>query len=173
MSAYRHHLATSAAILVAIVSSLMLTSCFNNESDKFHYRNGYIVYEYWTFSFGTVTDTLHGADSTSFEILRNGFARDKSHVWYNSYPIDSADITTFEVIKGYYARDNRHIFYKYNLMETADYATFKAMDKEHAKDKNTTYYMDVDEREFDELPDTLYPPCDSLTDRGDEAESNE
>ena len=54
---------------------------------------------------------IENADSASFTLLTDYYAKDKNHVYFNNQIIKEADPKTFIVINAYYTKDHQHVFY--------------------------------------------------------------
>ena len=53
---------------------------------------------------------LKGADFWSFHVLDDNWAKDKSHVWYQHYPVKGVDAATFQLGKNGIPKDKYHVF---------------------------------------------------------------
>ncbi len=53
---------------------------------------------------------LKGADFWSFQVLTDAWAKDKSHVWYECYPVKDVDAATFELGPNGIPKDKYHVF---------------------------------------------------------------
>ena len=102
---------------------------------------------------------LEGADTKTFEVIGNGYAKDRNKIYFydifriNKYPIkvfaDKNSFTIFENMdaEGFsYAEDKDHIYCNGKILEGADYESFKtsrderySINKGTVKDKNHEY----------------------------------
>lgn len=87
-------------------------------------------------------------DPVTFENLKSGYIKDKSHVGIfgvGSGPVKAADASSFTVLGNGYAKDKKSIYYYGNVVDGADVDTFFVNEKvrndysNFAKDKNYTY----------------------------------
>jgi hypothetical protein len=53
---------------------------------------------------------LKEADFWSFHVLDDNWAKDKSHVWYQHYPVKGVDAATFQLGKNGIPKDKYHVF---------------------------------------------------------------
>ncbi len=80
-------------------------------------------------------------DMPSFEILKNGYAKDKKYVYCYEKIIKNADPKTFKIFSEIYAKDSNSIFCRGKLIEKADPGSFKIIKKRFAIDKHNVYYI--------------------------------
>ena len=129
-----------------------------------YYRDKNDIYSYIT---GIDTNDLHPlhADTSTFEILRYGFARDKDYVYYPAGGdgtigaiVKGADAGSFENLVGPYAKDKSQVYFvnqpsegfaKVTTIEGADTKTFEIVRSGNgsasvAKDKNRVYFRDTE-----------------------------
>ncbi|MBR5086638.1 MAG: DKNYY domain-containing protein [Muribaculaceae bacterium] len=90
----------------------MATAC--NSDGEYVQRGNTICHSYWTFSFGTMYDTL-----------------------------PEVDVATFKSLENWLGHDNRHAYFKAKLVPGVDVLTMKADKYPLFRDKNDYYYMSV------------------------------
>lgn len=52
------------------------------------------------------------ADAASFEILEDGYAKDKNYAYVDSYLLSQSESRTFKITRKPYAADQNHVFYE-------------------------------------------------------------
>ncbi|MBT9314024.1 DKNYY domain-containing protein [Leptothoe spongobia] len=87
---------------------------------------------------------LMNADPGSFFVLdwRQEYSRDADQIYWKSIPITD-DVEHWEVLSQGYSKDRTHIYYGKTVVEGADPASFVVTGEgtSHAKDKNHSYNM--------------------------------
>jgi len=113
------------------------------------------------------------ADAESFEVIAPDFGRDKDHLYFKSYIIDSeADKNSFTVKEDYIFFDKNHVYVPFDylpyefrdehqhtdhlwIVEEANPETFEKIDSDWSKDDVNYYYnyqpIDVDYHSFEVL----------------------
>lgn len=111
------------------------------------YRNGQ---EYYAIVHDRILQ-LSEADPASFVILDSdrgendrGYARDRSHVWFEGKRMAVADIASFQVRSYGYARDNTTGYYMREPVPGSDGRTFANLDSEWSRDATHVWWSDVD-----------------------------
>jgi hypothetical protein len=105
------------------------------------------------------------ADSVSFTVLNNYFARDSARVFCNATVLTGADQATFEIVprppflvgtadknglaSSPYGKDGTGVFYFGKRMDGADPRTFRYVSQLFAKDDRSVYYAGKHLREAD------------------------
>lgn len=108
-------------LLVAAVMS----SC-NNEGEYVVSGNN-VTFTYWTFSFGTVNDTLPGANASRFEAVKDWLGRDDKHVYFKEQLIPGADPSTIEAKKYPLCCDKHDYYYKGVPMHVSSVKNFEVV----------------------------------------------
>lgn len=85
-------------------------------------------------------DLIPGADPASFEILKDGYARDSHHVFLSRCSLDGADPATWSLIAEYWSRDATWVFQGYSVVSGAKPATFRYVGDGWAIDGATAYH---------------------------------
>lgn len=115
---------------------LLFTSCNNNlgyeiDGEKVNYR-------YWNegMGFGSETYQIIGADSKSFEILKNSdYATDKNKAYYKGKPIPNSDGKTFHVINNEnYSKDKNNVYIELYTIMSANPSTFRILKVPYSRD---------------------------------------
>jgi hypothetical protein len=57
-------------------------------------------------------------DAHSFELLTNGFAKDKQAVYFMGYILKNVDSKSFKIINSLYFADKNHVYYIYSIPRT-------------------------------------------------------
>lgn len=94
-------------------------------------------------------EKILGADSSTFETLLWGYAKDNNDIFYENMVLHNVDLCSFEVLNLGYAKDKNKIYYHESVVE-ADYETFISLKERHtsrcdlmidydAEDKNSYY----------------------------------
>ncbi len=96
-------------------------------------------------------------DITSFEVLKNGYAKDKDNVFYNEIKINKVDYHSFSILEinqsfskdrwaepyshiyRYYAKDRYHVFYGEKILKNAEPETIELLSPIYIKDKRHAY----------------------------------
>jgi len=90
---------------------------------------------------------IEGADLATFEVLDEGYSKDKNNVYYFMRKISSLDV---QYLGGNYIKDNLNVYRYGKKIEGADPASFKYIgDDRYAKDLNHVYIGDSVIRDAD------------------------
>jgi len=85
---------------------------------------------------------IKGAESGSFEVLDERFARDASRVYYRGKPVP-ADPATLEILGDEYVRDREGVFFimssRLKPLSGVDVGTFTSLGSGYGKDQNRVY----------------------------------
>lgn len=86
---------------------------------------------------------LRGADVASFQVLTNGYAKDKKHVYFEKWRLKKSDPATFEQIGSFWGRDARQVYYGNLTMRGADPDSFEIVDEAEyvSRDRNGHFYQ--------------------------------
>ncbi len=132
-------------LLILPIISWTLASC--NTGGEYKNLNGTMVYSYWTFSFGTLNDTLPEANASSFESLENWLGHDGTHVYFKSKLVRGADAKTLEADKYPLFHDKSDYYYEGVAIGVKDMGSFKVFseydDDMWAKDKHHIYFDSI------------------------------
>lgn len=128
--------------------SIALVSCGNG--GEYVVENGIVVWSYWTFSFGTLNDTVQGADAATFESLSYCYGKDKSHVYREDKLIEGASPASFKPHNKYLGEDDKDFYWKGIAVNVSDKKSFEVLydeekDASWAKDAKYGYYIFFDE----------------------------
>ncbi len=55
------------------------------------------------------------ADANSFELLSEGFAKDKQSVYFFGYILNNVDVNSFKIINSLYFSDKNHVYFIYSI----------------------------------------------------------
>ncbi len=128
------------SLIAAVV--LMLAAC--SRHGEYVSDGEYVLYKYWTFSFGTRYDTLPGADASTFRSVNAWLGRDAKNAFFKSELVEGVDVATLKAEKYPLFRDKNDYYYKTSPMRVADMKTFKVVkwldDSFWAKDAKCAYY---------------------------------
>ena len=105
-----------ARIALVLVVAVAMSSCNDGE---YIVRDNLVLYSYWTFSFGTRTDTLPGADPATFKTIKNWLARDAHNVYFKSSRINGADPATIKSKKFPLSCDAHDYYYEDKALHVA------------------------------------------------------
>lgn len=87
---------------------------------------------------------LEYADPKTFQVLGNGYAKDKNNVYWNDVKIENADIETFEVMDDSieYAKDKNNVYFTWMAQKNIENPeTFEFIQNSiYAKDEEKVYF---------------------------------
>ena len=137
-------------ILVAVAAATLLCAC--NTGGKYETDGKYVYQTYWTFSFGTMHDTLPEADASTFVAVKDWLGYDARHAYFKNRLIEGADVASLKAKHYPLCRDRRDYYYMGRAMHVADVEKFKVLkwsdDDCWAIDGHAAYYdstrFDVD-----------------------------
>lgn len=134
--------------IIAVILGLSLISCDNG--GEYVIENGQVLWSYWTFSFGTLKDTVYGADTTTFESLSYCYGKDKNHVYREDKMIRGASPATFKPHNKYLGEDDKDFYWKGFAVNVSDKKSFEVLydeekDASWAKDAKYGYFIFFDE----------------------------
>lgn len=133
----------SVYILLSAIMCLAVSSC--SDGGKYEVDGNSVYYSYWTFSFGTITDTLPGADPATFQEVEDWIGKDKNHVYFKQKLVPGADPATLEVDKYPLFHDSKDYYFQEVPIHVADVRTFKVLKRGYdddiwAIDSKCAYY---------------------------------
>lgn len=96
-------------------------------------------------------------DVNTFKVLKNGYAKDNYHIYYNGIKINDVDIASFTILKvenysiaskhllAYYelecfAKDKTQVFYGENIIKDADPNSFELFSYLYGKDESQAFF---------------------------------
>ena len=127
--------------LVACVMALALSGC---GGPKYEVYGDVVVHSHWTFSFGTLRDTLEGADPATFKQVKNWLGHDSERVYFKAMLVPGVDVATLKAKRYPLFCDKNDYYYETVPMHVADMASFKIIkwfgDNFWAKDSRCAYY---------------------------------
>lgn len=83
---------------------------------------------------------IEGASASSFEILRDGYAKDAWSVYFCGEKIADASSSSFRTLGYGYAKDSWKVYYNGVGLDGASPDSFKVLKHGYAKDTWSTYY---------------------------------
>lgn len=84
---------------------------------------------------------LLDADIETFQVLKNGFARDHTNVFFEDTKIAEDRDGSFEIIKDTYGKDKNSVYYGSKAIKDADPSTFSLLSgSKYRKDKDSVFY---------------------------------
>lgn len=89
---------------------VMATAC--NSDGEYVQRGNTICHSYWTFSFGTMYDTLPEVDAATFKSIENWLGHDGKHVYFKAKLVPGADAESLKADKYPLFRDRKDYYYK-------------------------------------------------------------
>ena len=129
-------------LIIAGLVALLMTAC--SDGAKYVVEGDVVVYSYWTFSFGTIRDTLPGADPATFVQVKNWLGHDSERVYFKDKLVPGVDVATLEAKRFPLFCDKNDYYYETKSMHVADVASFRTIKWfEHdfwAKDSRYAYY---------------------------------
>lgn len=121
--------------------AMLLAACGGS---KYEVRGDVVVRSEWTFSFGTVYDTLPGADPATFKQVKDWLGHDSERVYFEAKLVPGVDVLTLEPQRYPLFRDKNDYYYKTVPLHVADRASFQVIkwfdDDFWAKDSRNAYY---------------------------------
>lgn len=120
-----------------IYSCLELIS---NDPDNFvyigsiYYMDRYNVYTIMDFA------NIEGADSGTFEVFADNYAKDKNRVYMGGQVIKNADPASYKQLENEFALDKNNVFLREVKIDGADPATFKVLNEFYSKDINNVFF---------------------------------
>lgn len=137
----RRLIATTCLIAVAVLGSCTRDKPPNSlfEAAGYHVRGETV---YYLAAFPGEAFEIVGAEPDSFEALDATYARDRSTVYVSGGPLTGADAATFELLdRQGFARDRHHVYRNdHRLSDDPDH--FELLDAGLAKDSHAVYWPD-------------------------------
>ena len=128
-------------VLLACLSVLLLSACGGS---RYEVQGNVVVHTYWTFSFGTVYDTLPGADPATFKQVKEWLGHDSERVYFNALLVPGVDVATLEAKRFPLYCDKNDYYYETKALHVADMAAFKTIkwfeNDFWAQDSRCAYY---------------------------------
>jgi hypothetical protein len=119
---------------------LLLAGCTQT---GYQQRDGVVSFITWDEGYGRREHPIAGVEVSSFEVLRKqGYAKDRSHVWYRWTRIDGADPASFTALSDIYAKDRQHVFYENKVVPGADPSSVTIFGVQWARDRSDIYLQD-------------------------------
>lgn len=94
----------------ALVMMSLMNSC--NSDGEYVVKGNNVYFSYWTFSFGTINDTLPEVNASRFESVKDWLGKDDKHVYFKNKLIPGADPATINAKKYPLCYDNHDYYYK-------------------------------------------------------------
>ena len=132
-------------LVLAVFIASLASSC--NTNGEYVKHGGTICYSYWTFSFGTIYDTLPGVDAASFTSIENWLGRDKQHSYFKGRLIEGAHPASLKAKKYPLSCDNNDYYYMHKPLKVASVKHFEVIkwneDDMWAIDNRYAYYDSI------------------------------
>lgn len=80
------------------------------------------------------------ADPASFRILKGGYARDASKLFFEGQLFPVKDVNSFEMLEYGFARDRIRGYYQQNIIPSSDGGSFTVLDNHYSKDNTHVFY---------------------------------
>ena len=120
---------------------LLLTACGGPE---YKVQGDVVVRSQWTFSFGTVCDTLQGADPATFVPVTDWLGHDSQRVYFKAQLVPGIDVATLKAVRYPLFSDKHDYYYEARPLHVADLPSFEIVkwldDDFWAKDARLVYY---------------------------------
>lgn len=130
------------SLFVLVLSLVLLVSC--SRHGKYESDGEIVWYSYWTFSFGTLHDTLPDADPATFKGVNEWLGHDAHRVYYKDKLVTGVDVSSLEAERYPLFRDKNDYYYMTTPMNVADINSFKVIkwldDSFWAKDAKFAYF---------------------------------
>lgn len=108
------------------------------------YHNIGVMVTYATLDEGTGFNTyiVANADPATFKDIGNGYATDKTHVYYQGIVISGADSASIKVIKEWgWSKDSKYFYAGNRRIQTCDADTFKFLTNDWQTDSKCVYRL--------------------------------
>ena len=116
---------TSGLLFAMTLMMAILQSC--NSDGEYVAHDGTICHAYWTFSFGTVYDSLPEVDPGKFDNITDWAGKDDRHVYFKAILIPGADPATVQAKKYPLICDKRDYYYKGVPLHVASVKNFEVV----------------------------------------------
>ena len=100
-------------------------------------RSRYVVGAHEVFYDGRL---VKDASASSFEVLGDGYAKDRWTVYFEGVPVKNASASSFRVLKDGYAADTWHAYYDGRPIAGASGKNFRVLRDGYAKDNWCVYW---------------------------------
>ena len=129
----------SARACKACLGVLLLLALYGCDTG-YQRKDGSFVYVTWDEGRGRLEHPISGVDTSTFQVLtKNGYAKDRRHVYFGPTRLDGADVTTFVALTDAHAKDSRSVYFEREVISGADPATFVLVGGWWGRDKNDVY----------------------------------
>jgi len=130
-------------ILVSLVTvfafvAMLFSSC---GLTGYKVKDGKVYYDTWNEAHGHVSTCMEEADAESFEILDNGYAKDKAHAWFEANLLEGANASSFRSLGEFYATDDKAVWHIGDRVNVADPQSFKPKTYYLGEDKTDYYWF--------------------------------
>ena len=115
------------ALIPFLLASLAMLLPGCDSGGKYVITDDAVCFSYWTFSFGTINDTLPDVNPKTFKSICNWAGHDDKHVYFKSTLVDGADVSTIKHEKYPLLRDKNDYYYKGTAMHVANVDKFKVL----------------------------------------------
>ena len=130
-------------LLLILIGALIFSACgycgdpiserskyYCKSSDGYYYQGGSII---------IYRRIPLEVDKDSFEVLSQGYAKDKDQVFFEFHCIKEANPATFEALSDYFGKDDGHVFWRASIIKQADAASFYVNETGVPMDKNHVF----------------------------------
>ena len=108
---------------------------YKNKDKLLYFRNNGKLYLE-----GTFFEVEYVQDLNSFEVIDEGYSKDKYNIYYAGTPIYDVDKRTFQIIMpGYYAKDKNNVYRGYEKIKDANPDTIKVLNLIYLKDDKNVF----------------------------------
>jgi hypothetical protein len=129
----KRNLALFFLLLAVLTSACLFSSGYLKKDGTYKYATSDEAHGY-------VEHPIPDIDVQSFQILnKNGYAKDKLHVYYHVEFVQGADPDSFVTLSEYYGKDKSHVYYEWNLIPGADPQSFKLFDIQWGRDSQDVF----------------------------------
>jgi hypothetical protein len=139
----RRSIAALCLVAVALLGACSRNKPPNSLFDAagYHVRGDKV---YYLAAFPGKPSEITGADPGSFKAFDTTYAKDKTRVYFDGQPISGADATSFDVLdRNGFAKDRNHV-YQLDRPISDDPAHFELLDGGLSKDRAAVYWTDGD-----------------------------
>ena len=108
---------------------------YKNKDKLLYFRNNGKLY-----IGGSFLEVEYVQDLNSFEVIDQGYSKDKYNIYYAGTPIYDVDKSTFQIIMpDYYAKDKNNVYSGYDKIKDANPDTIKILNQVYLKDDKNVF----------------------------------
>jgi DKNYY family len=110
-------------------------------------EDGYLIdenaiYYIWNVSTENRRMIIEGADPQTFEVIGDGYSKDKSRMYWWDTAIENSDPDSFIILENGFEKDKENVYFREHILEDADPDTFEIISHETANLRCNDYGKD-------------------------------